>query len=156
VNGVATADLLVPPKTFGTFNMTADYVDPDQPANDSTDHEVIFLTPPPIHLVTNLATSGEGTLFDQIQKANSLQQSELITFADGLSGTVTMNSPLILNKVSIAAPKLGSITIVGDFTVAATGSLRLFSLVIAGGPGLSLLKNSGNAELRDCTLTGSK
>ena len=121
-----------------------------------------FSTPPGTLTVTSLADSGPGTLRDLVSAASC---DQVITFAPGLAGTITLTGPLpIVRNVVIAGPGASTLTISGNnstpvLSVGATASVS--GVTISGGfegggyPSGAGIRNGGNLTLSNCVVTGN-
>jgi hypothetical protein len=71
---------------------------------------------PAIFIVTNLADSGEGSLRDAIVDANARPGADVITFANGLTGTIEVISGqmMITDTLTIKGPGAGKLALDGN------------------------------------------
>jgi hypothetical protein len=96
---------------------------------------------PRTYTVTNTADSGPGSLRAAVTSVNADLQPDVITFAAGLSGTITLTSGVLTltNSVTITGPVGNGIIISGNnssqvFNLSATGKTFAFNnLEITGG-----------------------
>jgi hypothetical protein len=107
-------------------------------------------------VVTNLNDSGPGSLRQAILNANVDDNSDLITFQPGLTGTITLNSGelLISRPVSIVGPGPSVLTVSGGgasriFDISENGptfTVSIAGLTVTGGngsPGGGMPANNG-------------
>jgi len=124
---------------------------------------------PTIFTVTNLNDGGAGSFRQAITAANAADDSDIINFAAGLSGTINLNVPGadnsnaggdldILNPVSIQGPGANVITVkqtvvgerVFDVIPAAGVAVAISRLTITGG---NILSDGGGVRLVAGSLT---
>jgi hypothetical protein len=105
---------------------------------------------PATFTVSTTADSGPGSLRDAINQSNAAAGSNLIQFAPGVTGTITLTTGelLINNSVSILGPGAGVLSISGNnasriFDVSGPSSNRI-TVDIAG---LTMTNGNGNATL---------
>ena len=91
-------------------------------------------------VVTDLADSGTGSLRDDILMSNAAGGANTITFAPGLSGTITLTSGQleISDDLTITGPGAASLAISGNnqsrvFQIDASSTVSISSLTIKGG-----------------------
>ena len=78
--------------------------------------------------VTSLDDAGAGTLRDAIESANMTPGADVIDFAPGVKGTITLDSELsITDDVDINGPGRGKLTVSGG------GANRVFNISNTGG-----------------------
>jgi parallel beta-helix repeat protein len=124
---------------------------------------------PPALIVTTLADSdspGFTTLRDALTSAAELGGSQTVTFAAGLTGTISLNSGLVIDSdVSIDGPGASSLTVSGGgpmnafsvFTVDSGVTASISSLTITNGfaPGNGGgVFNDGTLVLNNATISG--
>ena len=125
---------------------------------------------PPAIVVTTLAdseTQGFTTLRDALALAASLGGSQLITFAPGLTGTISLGAGLeIGSSVTIEGPGASLLTVSGgghssnfsDFTVDPGVTATISGLTIANGYTSNIgggVANFGDLTLSNATVTGN-
>jgi hypothetical protein len=110
--------------------------------------------------VMNLNASGSGSLAAAVSSAHS---NDTIVFAPGLSGTITVNTPLAfqagVTNVSINGPAGGGIAVSGGgvsevFAIAAGESVTLANLEIIGGASAfgGAIANAGTLTINNCLI----
>ena len=73
------------------------------------------LTLPSLLTVMNLNDSGPGSLRDAVAQANAAPGGDMIQFAAGLTGTITLKSEIqITDQLAILGPGAGNLTISGN------------------------------------------
>jgi len=92
------------------------------------------------YMVSNLNDSGAGSLRDDIQMSNGTGGANSITFAPGLSGTITLTSGQleISSDLTITGPGSNSLTLSGNdksrvFQIDAANTVSISDLTITGG-----------------------
>src|SRR5262245_17028738 len=78
--------------------------------------------------VTNTNDTGTGTLRQAIIDANGMAGADIINFAAGVTGTITLGSalPVITGDVTINGPGAGVLTVSG------ANSFRVFIIITPG------------------------
>ena len=129
------------------------------------------LAPATITVMT-LADSGPGSLRQAIGDANSMAGDDVIQFAPGLHGTISLQSALpdLISNVAVQGPGASQLSVQIDFA-SASGSFRLFTvtptatvtlsgLTLTGGrPTLSSgggISNAGDLTLRDSVVIDTR
>jgi hypothetical protein len=119
-------------------------------------------------LVSTTADTGAGSLRKALTDAATYSGADIISFAPGFTGPITLGSELVINDatggVIIDAGLLGA-TIIGGtgtnriFTVSSGKSLTLLGLTLTGGNGGGAdggaILNHGTLALTRCTLSGN-
>ena len=115
--------------------------------------------------VTNLNDSGRGSLRRATQQANYYGGLNLIRFAAGLTGTITLTTgPLtVYSRLNIQGPGASGLVLSGGSTHRifdiATGSLQLSGVTIRDGQavlgGGILLEAGSSAQISNCAFTGN-
>src|SRR5437899_948378 len=95
-------------------------------------------TVPSTFTVTNLADSGPGSLRAAIMAANTTPGADVIKFAGGLKGTITLASELsVTDDLTIKGPGASQITVSGGTTTrvfdVSAGSVTIDRLTITKG-----------------------
>jgi subtilisin-like proprotein convertase family protein len=136
--------LSVPDGTIGTFTVTVPFV----------------------AVVTNLNDSGPGSLRDAIAVVNGIPGADVVTFQEGLTGTISVSNGelLITDPVSIIGPGAGLITIsrasnAPNFRIfhSKASDLTMSGLTVSGGKaaGGGGLLAGGNVVLDSMVFTGN-
>jgi hypothetical protein len=116
---------------------------------------------PSTFTVNNLLDSGAGSLRQAILDANSHAGADLVQFANGLTGTISLNSELdVRGNVTIQGPGSGTLAVSGDdatrvISVATGANVENDGLTIAHGratQGAGIL-NAGTLKLSADVLT---
>src|SRR5262245_27109320 len=129
---------------------------------------LLAATPAPadIRTVTNLLDTGPGSLRDTIGAA---QPGDVIDFMPGLSGTITLGSPIDVNGLTISGPGASVLRISGGHATrhfAMSGATTLENLTIADGfvtgssfdllGAITYPEGSGPHVVRDCRFEGNE
>ena len=110
--------------------------------------------------VSNLNTSGAGSLNQAITDANAATGASVITFAQGVTGAIGASDlPTISAQMTIDGPGTGNLAINtggevvggGTFTVGSGGVAEIEGLTVAGTIG-----NSGSLTVANCIVSGSE
>ena len=119
--------------------------------------------PPVTFMVTNLADNGPGSLRQAILDANANVGYDIIQFASGVSGTITLTSGEldITDAVDLQGPGSGVVTVSGNnasrvFSVSANATIS--GLTITGGNsdyGGGIYNAYGTLTVGNSTLTGN-
>ncbi len=127
-------------------------------------------TPPSGIVVTTLSDAespGETTLRDALAEAESLGGDQTITFAPGLTGTIFLDSGLVIGSdVDIEGPGASSLTISGGGSNSSFSVITVSSGVTASLSGLTIadgftesdgggILNKGTLTLTDAVVTGN-
>ena len=119
------------------------------------------------YMVTNMSDSGLGSLRDDIVMSNAAGGANTITFAPGLSGTITLTSGQleISSNLTITGPGAGSLTISGDnksrvFQVdvgvtASISEMELYAGLETRGDGGAILNNA-SLSVSQCAVVGNE
>lgn len=111
--------------------------------------------------VTNTNADGAGSLRDAINQANATAAADTITFASGLTGTITLtNTAKIKNDLEIVGPGISDITITssaGNILYAYnTAALTISSLTFDQAPQDAIHGgNTGDVDISDVVITNS-
>ena len=120
--------------------------------------------------VSNTNDIGPGSLRDALTQANADQNPDQIVFASGLSGSITLASPLedVVGPVDIAGPGANQITIsgadarrildielAGPDTAASVSGLTLTDGAGEGGPGGAIYLGQGDLTLTQVVVSSS-
>ena len=91
---------------------------PNGPSSDGTDIGAVEHDIPETIVVKNTREFGDGSLWEAIQDANVCPDVNTITFAPGVSGTVTLESGAldIISPVVLIGPGATNLTIDGSFS----------------------------------------
>ncbi len=115
--------------------------------------------------VTNTNSSGAGSLKQAIISANSDASSANVILASSISGTITLDSTLIIKKsLTIAGPSTGGLTISGNsayriFEIQNNITVILQNLVLQNGQisnGGAAISNFGTTTISNCSFTNNK
>lgn len=120
--------------------------------------------------VTNAGDDGSGSLRQAIASANGSAGADIIEFAAGVTGTITLASalPQIVDEVSINGPGADVLSVSGDlayrvFDVASGISVSIAGLTIADGRVTSTtgtngagVSNRGSLVLEDCVIARNR
>ena len=118
------------------------------------------------YMVTNVSDSGTGSLRADILMSNASPGANTITFAPGLSGTITLTTGQleIAGDLTIVGPGAGSLTVSGNnqsrvFQIDAGAAVSISGLTITGGhapngasPGAAGANGGGIYSLGSLTL----
>ncbi|HEV8058867.1 MAG TPA: hypothetical protein VGP68_03290 [Gemmataceae bacterium] len=122
-------------------------------------------TLPSTFTVMNLNDSGTGSLRAAIASANSHAGADIIAFANGLHGTITLTSGelLITDSVTINGPGANKLTISGNnaqqiFDISGGTTVTLTDLTVADGLAVQGggIDNFGNLTVKNCSLLGNQ
>ena len=120
--------------------------------------------------VSSLADAGPGTLRDAIAQANADPAADVITFARGVTGTITLGSALpdLSTDVDIEGPGASSLTVTRSsadgtpgfrvFTVDSGVTATIAGLTVSGGGGVAAgggLRNAGTLTLSRAVVQGN-
>ena len=114
--------------------------------------------------VTNTDDSGAGSLRQAILDANANVGADIIGFASGVTGTITLTSGelAVTDAVDLQGPGSGVVTVSGNhasriFRVAAGVSATIRALTVTGGnaPGGGGIQNEGMLVLEGSTINGN-
>ncbi len=147
-----------------------------RPARRST-HRLLIecledrITPSNDLLVTNINATGPGSLQQAILNDNGLAVPGTITFAPGLTGTITLSALLELSNIngspanpeSIAGPGSGQLTVSGGnavsiFLVDGSVAAAISGLTITdsgGSGGSGAITNEGTLTVQNCAITNN-
>ena len=113
-------------------------------------------------VVTNINDSGAGSLRQTIADANS---GDTVTFAGGVTGTITLTAPLSITKdLAITGPGAAVVSVsgnsaVGIFQIPGANSLTLQNLTLSNGAalgGAALLDSPGaSITISGCVFSGN-
>jgi len=134
---------------------------------DRLEERQLLSTTPTVYTVTNLNSSGSGSLLSAVTQANAQTGNPAgssIQFAEGLTGQITLASTLTLNETDgpevITGPGANLVTISGNnamqvFNVSNTATIS--SLIIANGSASEGggIYNSGTLTVTNDTVTGN-
>jgi hypothetical protein len=108
------------------------------------------------YTVTNLNDSGPGSLRDFVQQANAHPAPDLITFAPGLSGviTLTLGGLVVTDPLTIDGPGAEVVAVSGYYESRAPSELDRLTIENASDQGIV---NDAGSELTlvDCVVTNS-
>ena len=117
-------------------------------------------------IVTNTNDAGPGSLRQAILNANANAGDNTIAFADGVSGTIaldTLREPAIADDLTVFGPGVQVLTLSGDnavgvFEVDNGTTATLSGLTISGGSATNAagIENSGNLLVAGCVLSNDR
>lgn len=116
-----------------------------------------------VFTVSNLNDTGAGSLRQAISDANGAAGADVIDFADGVSGTITLGGTelLVSEAVTINGPGAGLLTITANDASRvmrfSSGTSTLRGVSLTGGRAFSGggLSNAGTLTLNDVVITGN-
>jgi hypothetical protein len=172
-HAVLPADYTFTPLDAGSHTFTITIPHPGYQSVTATDAAVpgisgtgfvlVTARPPDTFLVTTTADSGPGSLRQAILDANADLGGDIIQFAPGVSGTITLTSGEldITDTVDIQGPGAGVLTVSGNNASRVFGLndvATISGLTITGGSsstGGGLFNEAGALTVNSCIFTGN-